>query len=227
MVINRLKRFHLILLALVTFFSNAEEHNSHGQHKRIGYHGMVLIVDEHIGIFASHLPLYRRPHDYQIVYQISTSNDAKIKSLSKNKMVTVLPDAFDLNKLVEGQTFTIDAVLYEGHFERGGKKTDKIVIEFKKPIFIKQVNAENEFQLNKFNIVPLNSKWVMFIHEIQKAPSFDAIGFVKRSIENTNSGESQLLCKKPPHLKIKNINSSLQQCGFNQASYIETADFSR
>ena len=87
----------------------------------IGSHGMVLINDKQAGSFVSHLPLYRSPHNYQIIYKVQLPQEVPIEQLAVSGMVTVLPDNFDLNRLVNGESFTINAKFFQGHFERGGQ----------------------------------------------------------------------------------------------------------
>ncbi|WP_240916907.1 hypothetical protein [Pseudoalteromonas sp. Z1A8] len=75
-----------ILLFFILFsrsvLANTHQHNSQSTHKAhsyVGFHGMALILagDK---ILASHLPLYAPPHDYQIVYEVTTNNTNLKKS---------------------------------------------------------------------------------------------------------------------------------------------------
>ena len=68
-----------ILLIFILFSSLAlasdpqhKAHNTHKAHSYVGFHGMALILagDK---VLASHMPLYAPPHDYQIVYEVTTS----------------------------------------------------------------------------------------------------------------------------------------------------------
>lgn len=91
--------------------SKNKQPHSHLTHSRIGSHGMVLITDG-IKLYASHLPLYHKPHDYQLLYQISTKHQSEIiNQLQQHKTITILPDKFDLiiagRQCKTGKTFSL------------------------------------------------------------------------------------------------------------------------
>lgn len=94
-----------------------------------GSHGMVLFGDRD-GLYASHLPLFRKPHDRQVVLQLRLA-DAKLDQELRARMQgtialwTIDPERFELSRLDPAsprplKNFAAD--IYGGHFERGGEK---------------------------------------------------------------------------------------------------------
>ncbi|MEH6730556.1 MAG: hypothetical protein V7726_08295 [Pseudoalteromonas distincta] len=53
--------------------ANTPQHDSHKTQSYNGFHGMALILagDK---VLASHMPLYAPPHNYQIVYEVTTDD---------------------------------------------------------------------------------------------------------------------------------------------------------
>ena len=207
----------------------------HKNHRRVGSHGMVLFTDG-AELYASHLPLYYSPHDYQLIYAVGSLHKAKLiayliaGSASHSNMVTLLPENFDLNKLVDGEKFSIPAQFYKGHFERGGTKwLGKSELTFEKLLFkrplVKQYKPPHSDEDSAKDA--LNEKWTrisfgdkhLYIHHIGERPSFDALIIVddcQVTFEN-KLGESV-----PSKAQIKEVFS---HCGSPMLVYIETQDF--
>ncbi len=116
----RIKAVWLILVMCLTGTSAfAQSH---------GVHGMALFGD-HNGLYASHLPMFHRPHNFQVLLKIRLADavqDQKLRAdlAAKPTLYTIAPQRFDLERLSPNhadplQEFTAD--VYTGHFERGGK----------------------------------------------------------------------------------------------------------
>lgn len=197
--------------------------NQHETHSLIGSHGMVLIYHPQEGLFASHMPLYRMPHDYQLIYKIQVEDTQKLINLMYKGMVTVLPELFDLSILIKGERFSINAKFFQGHFERGGINRFTAKVFFEKPVLIKRVlpNFSNEKAI--IYQVKLSDNSAIFAHKIQQIPSFDAIGFTNST--RLDAGDNTLLCAKPLLLSADNIKTKLKECAQLDAKYVETKDF--
>ncbi len=211
------------LLCTCSALANVETHSSdHASHQLIGSHGMVLFQDNNQNTYASHLPLYVSPHHYQIIYRID--NNKALLPLFNKGMVTVLPNKFDLNKLINGEKFSVPATFFEGHFERGGKAAFKGKITFTKQIIAQKVDKEYSENTSRFYITPLNEELSLYVHKIQKRPSFDAIGFTHTTGKTFHScsASSKLNQTKLTH---KNIVNTLKECGLSEPVYLETQDF--
>jgi len=93
----------------------------------MGEHGMALFGGKQ-GLYASHLPMFHAPHDYQVVLRIHLADqaqDAALRARLDGKAVlwTLSPEAFEIDRLAPGAVrplarFKADLVL--GHFEQGG-----------------------------------------------------------------------------------------------------------
>jgi len=232
-----------ILFSLMLFTSSLalansvyEHQHDHKGHDRVGMHGMVMVTDG-VELYASHLPLYRAPHDYQLIYQVETIHKAQlIKRLSEtskeqgyvDNMVTLLPAKFDLNQLIAGESFEIKTQLYSGNFERGGKKWlhDN---NFK---FVRQI-----YKRPLANLTPMpsrnTSKWEMlntateqghmFVHNIQTSPSYDAIVFGNKC----SLKESYMTTAHARVPTTEQLEARFVSCQSSQVLYFETSDFAQ
>lgn len=110
----------LFSLALIATAAGAADH-THGQH------GMVLFGGKD-GLYASHLPLFHAPHDYQVILRVHVADpatDAAVRArlAGKTALWTVAPEKFELSRLAPASPAPLrrfNADLVQGHFERGG-----------------------------------------------------------------------------------------------------------
>jgi hypothetical protein len=94
-----------------------------------GAHGMVLFGDRD-GLYASHLPLFKAPHDRQIVLQLRLADprlDAQLRARMQGTTAlwTIDPERFELSRLDPASASALrefKADIVEGHFERGGRQ---------------------------------------------------------------------------------------------------------
>lgn len=214
----------LALLFLICTLEVAAE-GSHGEHKHslFGSHGMVLFADSSGQLYASHMPLYYSPHDHQIVYKVSIAPEAFNKALLEKGLVSILPANFDLSILLQGRDLEIETAVYQGHFERGGQLVQKVLMKFVEPVYRRSLAAEQKSELSRFDLVPISAKQVLFVHQIQPAPSFDLLGF----IEQTGKGSSAINCPKPADISELGLQQLVKSCLQTKASYIEFKDFQR
>lgn len=88
-------------------------------------HGMLLFGDRQL--YASHLPMFHAPHDYQAIMAIhlsSPSGDPAAlyradRARTDSSVYTVLPEPFVLPDVV-GERRPFKATIYRGDFEKGG-----------------------------------------------------------------------------------------------------------
>jgi hypothetical protein len=147
-------------------------------------------------IYASHLPMFRSPNDYQVILELELDEKMKALYLEDKKqnpqetVYTLEPEQFVLPDLVKNPApFT--ANVYRGHFERGGKKIiEKITVKVAKVVYFKRFNPE-EVHLDYLNFIVLgNEKEQFMAHLISTSPDFDQIvsvktgySFIKKSSE--------------------------------------------
>ncbi|KPV93480.1 hypothetical protein AN395_00606 [Pseudoalteromonas sp. P1-30] len=220
-----------ILLIFILFSSAAlasdpehKAHNTHKAHSYVGFHGMALILagDK---LLASHMPLYAPPHNYQIVYEVTT-NDTHLKiikkalneSLKKQTQITILPTKFDLNLLINKQTPTLNTTVFNGHFERGGTALFSTKLTFKNPLYVKKI-AITQPEKEEFNLIKVSAEQGVVIHKIQSKPSYDSLSLVALTNGKYNG---QLKCDAPVTTALA---SKLKACFKSAPSYLETRDF--
>jgi hypothetical protein len=221
-----------ISLMLCTI-SMARAENTHNLHQRMGHHGMVMFA---VGadIYVSHLPLFSAPHDFQLIYRVKSANNNRILAMLAKDTLTILPAAFDLNRLVDGESFKISTQIFTGHFERGGTLSfqDKS-FEFYQPIYkrsLSQVPQISKSQNKTFVLLDTklpNAK--LAVHHIQAAPSFDMIALIsdyqciKTKDVEFETIETTLPAATP--LTKDLASQGLKQCGNVTTLYFETQDF--
>lgn len=123
--IFRLAQPLALLLAFAASPAHAHDHS-------YGTHGMVLFGGRE-ALYASHLPLFRAPHDHQVVLEVRLSDPVLDRALrerleGKTALWTIEPERFELSRLDPASAAPLrvfDAGIYEGHFERKGRLTYK------------------------------------------------------------------------------------------------------
>ena len=221
---------HILLFFILlssAALASAPQHNAHNTHKThsyVGFHGMALILagDK---VLASHMPLYAPPHNYQIVYEVTT-NDTHLKiikkalneSLKKQTQITILPTKFDLNLLINKLTPTLNTTVFNGHFERGGTALFSTKLTFKNPLYIKKLAVKKTTKA-EFDLIKLSAGRGLVIHKIQSKPSYDSLILVALTNEKYNG---KLMCDAPVTTAL---TSKLKACFKSAPSYLETRDF--
>ncbi|WP_231731536.1 hypothetical protein [Colwellia sp. TT2012] len=139
----------------------------------MGVHGMVL-VNRGSTIYASHLPLYRKPHNVQLLYKLANKDLAILQTIRDSQFITIKPKPFNLQRLMRGEKMVIQADLYEGHFERGGMLVyENISLSFDKKLYVRTLHDLKPASKNQqYDVVSLSQNYKLYIHKIQQAPSF-------------------------------------------------------
>ncbi|GLP95176.1 hypothetical protein [Paraferrimonas sedimenticola] len=143
----------ILSLLLLAQPASSESHEHHSQ--RMGMHGMLLFSDGQ-QLLASHLPMFHKPHDMQLVLRLSLQNStlqqALITEIAADAGIwTLAPEVFDLTALGQGDSFHGD--LYQGHFERGGKKRhtqQQVTVE---RVILRNVLSEESVEAGEFRLL--------------------------------------------------------------------------
>jgi hypothetical protein len=140
-------------------------------------HGMMLMGSE--TIYASHLPMFHSPHDYQIILLLSFSKEEKAKYIADKKenpnetVYTLEPETFVLPEMVN-VTKKFKANIYRGHFERGGKKfLENITVTIQEIVYFKKFDTKNTKPAKLQYILFGNSEEQFLAHLISVKPDFD------------------------------------------------------
>ena len=189
------------------------------QHDYTGSHGMVLFAAND-SLLVSHLPLYRPPHDYQLVYEVTLPADTQdmvLTALQQNKLLTLLPADFDLRRLINASTFTVSADIYQGHFERGGERwLSGIALTFSRQLYQRQLPDVDKPADNGSYAAFSHHGQMFLLHQIGSAPGYDHI---------------LKISALPPVLQFsqntpEQVLGLIQQQGIKvQQLYLETQDF--
>ena len=163
---------------VVFTFPTFGERSDHAKNEYAGSHGMAIFSAPNGEVFAHHLSLYSKPHDYQIIYKIGVANEVKT-FLENNDLVTLLPEIFDLSKLIRGESLSLGSTVFVGHFERGGEQVYKGEVDFLEPVYIRSL-AELELTTSaaSFEHIWVGEDSHLVVHHIAPKPSFDAVAWL-------------------------------------------------
>lgn len=148
------------------------------QHSYQGSHGMLLFAAQDT-LLVSHLPLYRPPHDYQLIYEINLPDAATaqvLAALKQTKQLTLLPENFDLRNMINATEFSVMANIYQGHFERGGERwLTGITTTFRRQLYKRQLPAPGKAAENGTYSAFSHNGQTFMLHQIGSAPGYDHI----------------------------------------------------
>jgi hypothetical protein len=172
-----MKNVLLVILAVFdTFFSQAQHSHYPDQPST---HGMMLMGTEQI--YASHLPMFRTPHDYQIILVLELSDQDKEtykkdrKANPTDLVYTLEPETFVLPETIL-HTKKFKGHIYRGHFERGGTRfLENISVRVEKVVYFKQFEAKAVKPQNLYYLLFGNEKEQFLAHLISACPDFDQI----------------------------------------------------
>jgi hypothetical protein len=149
---------------------------------RMGVHGMVLFGSGP-RLYASHIPMFQRPHDRQLVIAVSLSHAELAAGRDfSDGAYTLEPERFDLDALTEGRLKQFKATLYRGNFEAGGTVLYREVtvrVEAVEQVRPLDAAAAEPSEVSYWLVG--EGKEVYLVHTISRAPDFDHV--VKVSLE--------------------------------------------
>lgn len=188
-----------------------------------GVHGMAL-VSHASKIYASHLPMYKKPHDVQLLYKLDVKDVALVALVRDADFVTIKPEPFNLQRLMRGEKAAITADVYLGHFEREGTVVyEAITLNFDKQLYVRELtDIEDSGRIQTYDVVELGKTSHIFVHQIQKAPSYDHLIHIEleSSCINKFATRSAVPSENEVHMKFLN-------CGTMKPLYYETQDFEK
>ncbi len=202
----------------------------------MGVHGMALFGGRD-GLFASHLPMFHVPHDYQVILQIQASDasiDAAVRSdLERNPSLwTIEPEVFDI-ALINAKITPLrrfKATLYRGHFERGGKAVhSQVEIQINSVLRFQKLDARLR-KSSSINYQLVQSGQNAFLVKlIQQRPDFDQIIRLKL-LDSKPSATHQIALQAKglaaPKTELLNatLRASLVSATVQSSIYFETGD---
>lgn len=113
-------------------------------------HGM-LIFGQGATTYASHLPMFHAPHDYQVLLKVAFQDLPSAPGVvaaytqahaQSAEIFTILPETMDLTKVISGAKAAFTAKVFQGHFERGGKKIGALKVLVEKVVYSAKLNPQ-------------------------------------------------------------------------------------
>ncbi|CAF2388650.1 unnamed protein product [Rotaria sp. Silwood2] len=103
---------------------------------RTAEHGFILLPLSTLGlVWISHKPMFRTPHDFQLVFMARVTHpNVNSLLLPTNTSIlqnqwTILPDLWSLNNLLNGNMTIFSARFFRGNFEQNGQYI-KFIVDF-------------------------------------------------------------------------------------------------
>lgn len=188
----------------------------------VGEHGMVLFTKSS-SIYASHLPLYNKPHNVQLIYKLENKDLALLQTVRDGALVTIKPKPFNLQRLMRGEKMVINADIYSGHFERDGMLVyENVPLSFAKRLYVREmVDLAESSRQQEYDVINLNKNYKIYVHKIQKAPSYDHILYIDVEAGCLGRFNTSSAVPKENELLYKFVN-----CGTMTPLYYEYQDFS-
>lgn len=141
-------------------------------------HGMLLFGKK--SNYISHLPMFHSPHDYQVIAQVEMLNKGSEQTLAKYEeakkkqtLFTLVPELMDLSKVVSGEITSFGAIIYKGHFERGGTPIGSVKVNISKKIIGEKI-AKGKGASLEFKCFGHDDEYFV-AHMIKGQPTYDAI----------------------------------------------------
>ena len=224
---SKMKSLYTIIALLLSVSLQAEETEEVKPKPKPldpSYHGMhpMALVSKGSTIFAVNMTGYRPPHDLQIVYQIKNPDVAFVNLVKDAQLVTIKPERFNIQRLLRGDELTLTADVYMGHFDRGGSLFyANRTIEFTDKLYSRKMKGlEPSSQWQEYDYIDLTSDERLYIHKIQKAPSYSHLIHVDMTGACLQKFRTSKRVPAESELNFKFIN-----CGTLKPLYFESEDF--
>lgn len=144
----------------------------------------MVLFGEPGRVFASHLPLYRHPHDWQVVLELDPIGESAPQQvhalLAAGGLLTLEPERFDLWRLKPGARdplWQFRAALYRGHFERGGEAVQMLDWQVRKVWHFAPAQTALSPQGHRYYVIGLDdcrqTGWLL--HKIERRPDTDQL----------------------------------------------------
>jgi hypothetical protein len=181
-----MKKLLILIFSVIAFCISKAQHHNMGDTDNPSVHGMLIFGKEKI--YASHLPLFHTPHNYQIILELELDKKTKAQFVRDQQLhpefttYTIEPEKFILPEMIKTPgPFKVN--IYRGHFERGGSLFIKqITASIKEVIYFKKFEpSEAKANDTKF-ILFGNSREQFAAHFITNHPDFEQIIQVNTSL---------------------------------------------
>ncbi|MBF0314854.1 MAG: hypothetical protein HQK50_02040 [Oligoflexia bacterium] len=141
-------------------------------------HGMLIFGEDNT--YASHLPMFHRPHDYQLLMKVSFNAAPELLATyeeikeSTSSYFTIAPTPMDLTQVISGRKKSFLATLFSGHFERDGVLLGAVTVQVEQIIFSKRLDPYEQEDSLEHIVFGVEGEYFA-AHLIKGRPSFDQI----------------------------------------------------
>jgi hypothetical protein len=221
-------KFFLFATFFIILHSNSlayEEVNELPPKERsyMGEHNMVL-VSQNSTIYASVMTTYVPPSNVQLLYKIENKDLALLQTVRDGRLTTIKTESFNLQTLMQDEKMVIMADVYAGHFARDGMLVyENIPLTFAKMVYYRELDEiEDSSNQQEYDVVDLKKTYKIYIHRVQKAPSFAHLLHVDLEAGCSTRFHTSSSVPKESELLYKFLN-----CGTMKPLYFETIDFEK
>lgn len=148
-----------------------------------GQHGMALFGGSG-GLYASHLPMFHAPHDYQVILKLRISDKTLDDQLRRQlgstvALWTLSPEEFDLDRLAPDSKRPLTrfkADIVQGHFEQGGKTRHAAATVIVEKVLVLRKLSPTPATVSGARYLQIGSGSERFlVKEVDSRPDFDHI----------------------------------------------------
>lgn len=157
--------------------------SSHAADATFGEHGMALFGSKE-GLYASHLPMFHAPHDYQVILKIHVA-DARVDAALRRRLGgkpllwTLAPEKFELDRLAPQAAHPLTqfkADLVQGHFEQNGRtQYPAATVVVDQVLLYRQLSPEQNTSATARYRQIGDGRQRFLVKEIDSRPDFDHI----------------------------------------------------
>lgn len=179
-------------------------------------HGMLLFGEK--TLYASHLPMFHAPHDYQAIFEIGLADIPRSMTLQHYQqekaagqtLFTIVPQPMDLVPVMAGKVTNFDVSLYSGHFEQGGKRLGWVKLEVKQVVLAQKLNPNSTAANDTYFV--FGKGWDYYAaHLIAGKPNFDAILWMGKPKNKFAPPCNRRLCPEEPVILPPGSNGWIMQ----------------
>ncbi len=163
--------------------------------KTLGVHGMLILggghADDLLGlpVYASHLPMFMAPHDFQVTVRVTGKPADKYSAVvghGSQDIYTFKPKRFSIDELapVGGGLArkSFSGTLFSGHFERGGSELGTGSLQVKQVVYFTRFTNTGNAGRGALRYLCFGERNAAFLaHLITAPPDFDQLLAVELS----------------------------------------------
>ena len=153
--------------------------------------------------------------------KLTTPGVAFLSLVRDADLVTIKPKPFNIERLMRGEEVQITADVYSGHFAKGGSQLlSDTPIVFSKKLYARALTELTESsQWQEYDMITLANTGRIYIHKIQKSPSFNHLIFVDLTSACMQKFRTSKRVPPQSELTLKFVN-----CGSLKPLYYDTTN---